>query len=133
MRMSLDKYACEEDERIGCSEATSILMKPSEARWTLENRPWMDASKPANGRSQDIVFIPWRSRLEQAFFVNQPDEGYSGRTCAEGTATQGCDRSADKVAGMAGRRKTPPVPAAAELSKDLVLEARGKREPSPPV
>ncbi len=88
---------------------------------------------PANGRSQDIVFIPWRSRLEQAFFVNQPDEGYSGRTCAEGTATQGCDRSADKVAGMAGRRKSPSVTAEAILTKVLVREARLKRVPLLPV
>ena len=35
--------------------------------------------------------------------------GYSENTWAEDTAPQGCDRSADPAAGMAGRRKSPSV------------------------
>jgi len=35
------------------------------------------------------------------------DSVYTDITWAEGTATQGCDRSADSAAGMAGRREPP--------------------------
>jgi len=36
---------------------------------------------------------------------------YTDLTWAEGTAPQGCDRSADPAAGMAGRREPPLKPA----------------------
>jgi hypothetical protein len=36
---------------------------------------------------------------------------YTDLTWAEGTATQGCDRSADSAAGMAGRLTPPLKPA----------------------
>ena len=39
------------------------------------------------------------------YFVASPV--YTGLTWAEDMATQGCDRSADSAAGMAGRREPP--------------------------
>jgi len=48
---------------------------------------------------------------------------YTGITCAEGTATQGCDRSADSGAGMAGRSKPPHMKAfrLGKLSRNAFL------------
>jgi hypothetical protein len=45
--------------------------------------------------------------LTAIFFSTKTDLDMLGDTYAEGTATQGCDRSADIGAGMAGRREPP--------------------------
>ena len=44
-------------------------------------------------------------QLEWPFRVSGRRATYTEFTWAEGTATQGCDRSADLAAGMMGRRK----------------------------
>ena|SRR6185437_2424968 len=45
--------------------------------------------------------------LSANLFCNEEGSGYAGGTYAEGTATQGCDRSADIGAGMAGGVSRP--------------------------
>jgi hypothetical protein len=81
-----------------------------EPRWSPQNRPYVVTSKPANGAEpRTRVFIPCWGRLEQTFFREVTRRGYTGRTWAEDTATQGCDRSADSGAGIPGGRVSIPA------------------------
>src|SRR5579863_9214346 len=68
--------------------------------WTLQKRP--------TERNQDNSSYTLPERVRAIFFTIQRSRAvYTNKTWAEGTATQGCDRSADPAAGMAGRRKPP--------------------------
>src|SRR5271156_6204812 len=77
-------------------------------RWSPENRPYVVTSKPANGAGpeQEYLYRTGGDSVNAFFRFNAP-RGYNGETWAEGTATQGCDRSADSAAGMMRRRKPP--------------------------
>ena len=62
--------------------------------------------------SRTTCFYPTCDRSGKFFFrgANPLYKGssvYTDLTWAEGTATQGCDRSTDPAAGMAGRRQPP--------------------------
>jgi hypothetical protein len=77
-------------------------------RWTSENRPYVDTSKPANGAEPEQEYLyPAVGHSGNCFFESDSGRVYTKLTWAEGTATQGCDRSDDPAAGMAGRRKPP--------------------------
>ena len=68
----------------------------------------MDTSKPANGAEPEQEYLyPAAGRLGKHFFGEAILAAYTGFTWAEGTATQGCDRSADSAAGIMGWRKPP--------------------------
>jgi len=75
--------------------------------WTLQNRP-VD-------RTQNNLVLHYECSVRQVFLdlklLATCSAVYTDLTWAEGTATQGCDRSADSAAGMAGRRQPPLKPA----------------------
>jgi hypothetical protein len=69
-------------------------------RRTLQNRP------AALNQNKTICTVGEGARAN-IFCGTRPRRDYTDLIWAEGTATQGCDRSADSAAGMAGRRKPP--------------------------
>ena len=69
-------------------------------QWTLQNRP----TQPIQDKS---IYTAAEAVPANFFHEVSPKGVYTGETWAEDTATQGCDRSADSAAGMAGRRKPP--------------------------
>src|SRR5208283_40025 len=89
-----------------------------------------DTLKPANEREAgpDFNTSP-ASRPATVFRGNRESALILDSTWAEGTATQGCDRSGDPAAGMAGRRKSPPGFTDATLTKFLGYEARLQKVP----
>ena len=69
-------------------------------RWTLQNRP--------TERNQNkSIYTLRKGAWANTFLGKRSWRAYTGLTWAEGTATQGCDRSADSGAGIMGRRKPP--------------------------
>ena len=62
-------------------------------------------------RTQNNLVLHYGCRVRQVFLdlslLVTGSAVYIDVTGAEGTATQGCDRSADPAAGMAGRRQPP--------------------------
>ena len=77
-------------------------------RWTSENRPYVDTSKPANGAEPEQEYLyPAGGCSCKHFFDKRQRWTYTDLTWAEDMATQGCDLSADSTAGMRGRRKPP--------------------------
>jgi hypothetical protein len=48
-------------------------------------------------------------RFAQTFLARYIELRYTERTCAEGTATQGCDRSADQVLEWRGDVESPYI------------------------
>src|SRR5579862_4557327 len=93
--------------------------------WTLQNRP-VD-------RTQNNLVLHYECWVRQVFLdlnlLATCGAVYTDLTWAEGMATQGCDRSADPAAGMAGRRKSPSVTTEAILTKVPAHEARLPRAP----
>jgi hypothetical protein len=71
--------------------------------WTLQNRP-VD-------RTQNNLVLHHGCWVRQVFLdrnlLAMGSSVYTDLTWEEDTATQGCDRSADPAAGMAGRRQPP--------------------------
>ena len=71
--------------------------------WTLQNRP-VD-------RIQNNLVLHHGCWVRQVFLdlnlLATCSAVYTDLTWAEGTAPQGCDRSADPAAGMTGRRQPP--------------------------
>ena len=62
-------------------------------RWTLQNRP-------TGGTRQEYLYTV-DGAVSNHFFGKRCGAAYTESTWAEDTAPQGCDRSADSVAGMA--------------------------------
>ena len=79
-------------------------------RGTLQNRPYGVTSKPANEADPEHMML-YRAGdgSGKYFFSARWSRGYTDSTWAEGTATQGCDRSADPGAGMTGRVSRPAM------------------------
>jgi len=68
--------------------------------WTLQNRP----TKRNQNKS---IYTSGLGVSANTFLEKRSLQAYTGLTWAEDTAPQGCDRSADSAAGMAGRLRTP--------------------------
>jgi hypothetical protein len=84
-----------------------LLLHP---RWTSENRPYVDTSKPANGAEPEQEYLyPEKARLGK-HFPGSARWVYTDFTWAEDRATQGCDPSADLAAGMAQGGASCPEP-----------------------
>ena len=99
-------------------------------RWTSENRPYVDTSKPANGAEpeQEYLYLA-RGCLSKHFFRQESRKVYTDLTWAEGTATQGCDRSADSAAGMARGGVSRPASLAAILARSVKSQGFGDSVP----
>src|SRR6266851_9392054 len=69
--------------------------------WTLQKRP--------TELSWDKSSYTLSRAVGANFFRDPGRRVYTSDTWAEDTATQGCDRSADPGAGMAGRRRPPLI------------------------
>jgi hypothetical protein len=81
------------------ADFAQVLIAP---RWTSENRPYVDTSKPANGAEPEQEYLyPGEGHSGNHFFASEPGGVYTDLTWVEDTATQGCDRSAASAAGMA--------------------------------
>jgi hypothetical protein len=100
----LFNHACSPDfdrARAGQPGVAAVSGSPR-PRWTSQNRPYVDTSKPANGAEPEQEYLyPAEGRSGKQFFGKRSWRAYTGLTWAEGTAPQGCDRSADPAAGMA--------------------------------
>ena len=69
-------------------------------RWTLQNRP-------TEQNQNKSIYTSLEGGCANSFWRHRPGEFILTVIWAEDTPTQGCDRSDDPAAGMAGRRKPP--------------------------
>ena len=93
----------------GIAQWTGVPMKDliDLPRWTSENRPYVDTSKPANGAEPEQEYLyPEKARLGK-HFPGSARWVYTDFTWAEDRATQGCDPSAAPAGKRTFGRNVP--------------------------